>query len=414
VHESNRSSEPNESGPATRMEPAGSLPILLAVVFVDLLGFSLILPLLPFYADSFGASPTQVGFLVASYAAMQFIGAPLLGGLSDRYGRRPVLILSIIGTAVGFLIFGLATSLWVLFASRMLDGLTGGNISVARAYIADVSPPARRARNFGLMGAAFGLGFIIGPAMGGFLSRWGFALPAFVAAAMAAMNAIAVFFFLPESHTAAARTLSRARRGKGGPSAFSQLLGGQRAAAVLWIRFYFSMAFVTFQTIFALFTQYRLDLNAEQTGYILGYIGVLIVLTQGVLVGPIAKRYSEGRIMKVAIAGMSVSLFAWAWVPSVPMLLLAMPPIALAGGVFNSVSISALSHSVEATEIGSVMGVSTSLESITRALAPSVGGILLGDLGTWAPGVFGSVLLVLLFPYAWVALRRPAPESAPA
>jgi MFS transporter, DHA1 family, tetracycline resistance protein len=393
------------------LEPAGSLPILLAVVFVDMLGFSLILPLLPFYADSFGASPTQVGFLVASYAAMQFVGAPLLGGLSDRVGRRPVLVLSILGTAAGFVVFGLATSLWVLFASRMLDGLTGGNISVARAYIADVSPADRRARNFGLVGAAFGLGFIVGPAMGGFLSRWGFALPAFVAAGMAMVNAAAVFLFLPESHTAEARAATKERKEQGAPSGLTHLFAGRRAGGVLWIRFYFSMAFVTFQSIFALFTQYRLDLNAEQTGYILGYIGVLIVLTQGVLVGPISKRFSENCILKVAIILMCPALFAWAWVPSVPLLLLAMPPIAIAGGIFNSVSISALSHAVDPTEIGSAMGVSTSLESVTRALAPSLGGMLLGGVGTWAPGVFGSVLLVLLFPYAWFALRRPGPDE---
>src|SRR5512135_3678920 len=140
------------------------------IVFIDLLGFSLILPLLPYYAETFGANPTLVGLLVGSYAAAQLVGAPILGRLSDRYGRRPILLLSVLGTFIGFLLLGFARSLWVLFASRILDGLTGGNLSIAQAYISDVTDAKSRARGLGMVGAAFGLGFIIGPAVGGILS----------------------------------------------------------------------------------------------------------------------------------------------------------------------------------------------------------------------------------------------------
>ena len=177
----------------------GSLPTLLAIVFVDMLGFAMIIPLIPFYAERFGASASVVGLLVASYAMAQLVGAPVLGGLSDRIGRKPVLMASLVGTSLGFLLFGLAGSLWLLFVARSLDGLTGGNVSVAQAYIADVSAPEKRARNFGFIGAAFGIGFIVGPALGGFLSRWGLSTPAFFAAALAAVNAAAVLLFLPES-----------------------------------------------------------------------------------------------------------------------------------------------------------------------------------------------------------------------
>jgi DHA1 family tetracycline resistance protein-like MFS transporter len=385
-----------------------SLPTLLAVVFVDLLGFSLILPLLPFYAETFGASPTEVGLLVASYAAMQLVGAPLLGGLSDRFGRRPVLITSIIGTSVGFVIFGLANTLWLLFASRMLDGLTGGNISVAQAYVADVSTAENRARNFGLIGAAFGLGFVIGPAFGGFLSRWGFAVPAFIAAGMAGVNAVAVYLFLPESHTEERRAARRTIPGK--KSGLGHLFAGGRAGGIMWIRFWFAMAFVTFQTIFALFAQYRLELDAEATGYILGYVGVLIVIVQGGIVGPVSRRISENRVVPVCIVLMAGGLAWWAFVPSVPMLLLALPPIALAGGIFNSMSNSALAQAVPSHEVGSTLGLGASLESLTRALAPSVGGLLLGEVGTWAPGIFGTAILVCLLPFALFALRRPGAE----
>ena len=178
------------------------LTTIFLVVLVDMLGFSLILPLLPYYAETFGATPTIVGLLVASYAAAQMIGAPLLGRFSDRFGRRPVLLISIFGTFVGFILLGVGGSLLILFISRMLDGLTGGNITVAQAYITDVTDEKNRAKGLGMIGAAFGLGFILGPAAGGLLSTYGYAVPSFVAAALALINLVAVFFFLPESLTA--------------------------------------------------------------------------------------------------------------------------------------------------------------------------------------------------------------------
>ena len=203
------------------------LATIFLVVFVDLLGFSLILPLLPYYAEQYGAGELMIGLLTASYAAAQLVGAPVLGRLSDRIGRRPVLLVSIAGTAVGFALLGVADVLghslggWgvgaatanmlvlvLLFVSRVLDGLTGGNISVAQAYIADVTPPAERGKAFGLIGAAFGLGFIIGPVVGGLLGeRFGFSVPAFVAMAIAGINLLAVYLFLPESVTPERRKL---------------------------------------------------------------------------------------------------------------------------------------------------------------------------------------------------------------
>jgi MFS transporter, DHA1 family, tetracycline resistance protein len=386
----------------------GSLPTLLAVVFVDLLGFSIILPLLPFYAGTFGASPTAVGFLVASYALAQLVGAPVLGGLSDRWGRRPVLILSILGTALGFVIFGLAGSLQVLFLARLLDGVTGGNISVAQAYIADVSTPATRARNFGLIGAAYGVGFVIGPALGGFMSRWGYALPAFVAAGLAFANALAVHFFLPESLSDEHRGRVRAHPLSPRSAGMRHFFSRDRAAGLLRIRFAFALAFSTFQSVFSLWAQYHLRLTAEGTGYVLAYVGVTIVVIQGGLVGPLSRRVKENRLLLSTIALMAVGLAAWGFAPGVPSTLVALLPISLAGGVFGAVASSALSHAVASSDVGGVLGVGTSLESITRVVGPSVGGALLGRVGTWAPGLAGAVVLVVLLPYAAVALRRRA------
>ncbi len=164
-----------------------------------MLGFGLILPLLPYYAETFGASDTVIGLLVASYAAAQLLGAPLLGRLSDRFGRRPILLISLVGTLLGFLLLGFASTLFVLFAARILDGITGGNISVAQAYISDVTDSKNRAKGLGMIGAAFGLGFIIGPATGGLLSQWGYAVPAFAAAGLVAINLLMVALWLPES-----------------------------------------------------------------------------------------------------------------------------------------------------------------------------------------------------------------------
>ena len=252
------------------------LATIFAVVFVDLLGFSLILPLLPYYAEKYGATPAVVGLLVASYALAQLIGAPLLGRLSDRYGRRPVLLVSIAGTVLGFLLLGFAEPiaalfggsnaavLAVLFFSRILDGLTGGNLSVAQAYITDVTDVKNRAKALGLIGAAFGLGFIIGPVIGGVLSQWGYALPAFVAAGLATANLIAVYFFLPESLTDAMRlVIANKPRAALSAKALWAALNRPRVGPLLHIRFFFGLASGMFQSIFALYALSKLGLDAK-------------------------------------------------------------------------------------------------------------------------------------------------------
>jgi DHA1 family tetracycline resistance protein-like MFS transporter len=264
---------------------------IFAIVFVDLLGFSLILPLLPYYAESYGATPVIVGLLVASYAAAQLIGAPLLGRQSDRYGRRPVLLVSVVGTLAGFLLLGFADPLgrflstlvapqaanWlilgVLFASRILDGLTGGNITVAQAYIADVTDEQNRAKGLGLIGAAFGLGFIIGPAAGGALSQLGYNIPAFVAALVAFLNLMAIFFLLPESLTTERREAALLqKRPSFSIKALTQALKRPKVGPLLHVRFFYGLAFATFQSIFALYAQ-SIGLSPQTTGYVLAYVG---------------------------------------------------------------------------------------------------------------------------------------------
>src|SRR5262249_18521348 len=187
------------------------LVIIFVTAFIDLVGFGIVIPVLPLYAERMHASPAIIGLLLAAYSAMQFVFAPILGKLSDRVGRRPVLLGSIVGTSIGFLIMGLAGSLWLLFVARIIDGITGGNISTAQAYIADITPPEKRASGMGLIGAAFGLGFIFGPVIGGLLSKVSLGAPFIFAAALAACNAVAIYFLLPESLSAEHRAGAKSR-----------------------------------------------------------------------------------------------------------------------------------------------------------------------------------------------------------
>lgn len=380
------------------------LASIFLIVFIDLLGFSLVLPLLPFYADTFGASPFVVGLLVAVYALGQLIGAPVLGRLSDRFGRRPILLVSIGGTILGFILLAVADNIWVLFASRILDGLTGGNISVAQAYITDVSDAKNRGKALGLVGAAFGLGFIIGPAAGGLLSQWGFMVPALVAAALASINWVLVLLWLPESLTAERRAaIQKQQRPAFSFSALLEALRRPYVGELLHTRFFFGLAFATFQTIFALYAQYRFGLNSTSVGYILAYVGVLSVITQGFLIGRFTQRFNDTTLITGALGIMALSLLAWAFAPSVILLLVILIPTAVSGGLLNTVLNSATTKAVEPVEVGGILGLSASLESLTRVIAPSLGGLQLEKLGTWAPGVISSLLLVWL---TWYVFRR--------
>ena len=388
------------------------LASIFLIVFIDMLGFGLILPLLPYYAETFGASDTVIGLLVASYAAAQLVGAPILGRLSDRFGRRPILLLSLVGTLLGFLLLGFAKTLFILFIARILDGITGGNISVAQAYISDVTDAKNRAKGLGMIGAAFGLGFIIGPASGGLLSQWGYAVPAFVAAGLVAINLFMVALWLPESLPPEKRTIAGEKRPAVTLSALVAALKRPFSGSLLITRFFFSLAFSIFQTIFALYALRRFNLGATETGFILTYVGVLSVIVQAGLVGRLSQRFRDDVLIFAGIGIMALSLLGWALTPSITVLLIILAPTAFAGGVLNTVLSSALTKAVEPQEIGGILGLSASIESATRVIAPTLGGILLGRLGAWAPGTFGAVMLAALFIYVWMKIfNHPIPDN---
>lgn len=385
---------------------------IIFVVFIDLLGFSLILPLLPYYAEKYGATQLVTGLLVASYALMQLIGAPLLGRLSDRFGRRPVLLASVFGTFLGFLLLGFADPigmalartfdpqaanlfvLGILFLSRMVDGLTGGNLSVAQAYISDVTDAQNRSKGLGMIGAAFGLGFIIGPATGGLLSQWGYAVPAFVASAFSFTNLLLIYFWLPESLTIEMRAQMADAKPAVTLGALLDALRRPFSGSLLTTRFFFGLAFAIFQTIFSLYALNKFSLEARDTGLILTYVGVLSVFVQGFLMGRITKLFREDVLILFSGALMTLSLIGWALAPSVFWLLVVLTPTAISGGILNTLLSSTLTKAVQPQEVGGILGLSASIESSTRIIAPILGGYLLQSFGTWSPGVFGALLML--------------------
>jgi DHA1 family tetracycline resistance protein-like MFS transporter len=358
------------------------LVVIFTTVFIDLVGFGIVIPVLPFYAEGtrFNATPRTVGLLFASYSVMQLIFSPVLGRLSDKYGRRPVLLISIIGTGIGFLVLGFATTLWMLFVGRILDGITGGNISTAQAYIADITTKEDRAKGMGLIGAAFGLGFVFGPAIGGILSRWGVEVPFLFAAGLCFSNALLLYFTLPETVTPDHPARVSAAGGRG----LSQLirsLKNPRLGFVLIIYFLFIVAFSIMTTSFSLFTMFRFGYDAQHTGYLFAYVGILAVIVQGGLIGRLVKRFGEMSLVIVGAFLFAGSLFAVPFVGPQAGGLLA---LLVGGGLFsigNSLSAPSLtslaSKSVSSGEQGSVLGVTQSVASLARAVGPALAAFLI-------------------------------------
>lgn len=396
-----------------------SLFTVFMVVFIGLMGFSFFIPILPFLAIDYGANELVLGLLLSSYALAQLFGAPILGRLSDQYGRRPILLISAFGTFVSLLMLAFGQSLLVLFASRILDGMTGGNISVAQAYITDITDDENRAKGLGLLGAAFGLGFIIGPALGGILSGigeatvnpalaeggvsffqqfdWKYTLPGLGAALIGLINVLQILFTLPESLTEERREeIRQSQEGKPKRSAFStsaiwEATQRPQVGPLLNMRLFFGMAFSMFQAAFPLYAAVQLGLGATETAFILTYVGVLAVIVQGFAVGKLSERYDDKTMLMISSVMMSFGLVAWGLSFTVPVLLVVLIPISISGGIFNTVINSALTKSASRQESGSILGIGASLESLTRVIAPILGNSLIA-FGAWLPGIVGGVM----------------------
>jgi DHA1 family tetracycline resistance protein-like MFS transporter len=361
------------------------LLVIFITVFIDLIGFGIVIPVLPFYVEGtkFNASPSMVGLLFASYSVMQLVFSPILGRLSDKYGRRPILLLSLMGTGLGFLILGFATTLWMLFAGRIIDGVSGGNISTAQAYIADVTTPEERAKGMGLIGAAFGLGFIFGPAIGGVLSRWGINVPFLFAAGLSFSNALLLYFVLPETVTPDHPARVSAATGR-----WSQLmiaLKQSRLAFVLSIYFLFVVAFSVMTTTFGLFTMYRFGYDAHDTGWLFVFVGVVGAIIQGLLIGRLVKRFGELPLVVTGALLFTASLAAMPFTgPQTG--IIALLAVGATFAVGNSLATPALtslaSKSVGRGEQGGVLGITQSVASLSRTIGPLMAAALIASAPT--------------------------------
>jgi MFS family permease len=405
-----------EEGTSRRSSPL--LPIFL-IVMVDVMGLTIILPLLPFYAERLGASPTVVGLLVSTYAACQLVAGPLLGQISDRMGRRPLLLVSQAGTFAGFLVLAWAQTLWVVFLARIIDGLTAGNLSLAQAYISDVTRPEERAKSFGVIGVAFGIGFLIGPAISGFLSQFSYQYPIFAAAGLSATSILSTYFLLPS-----APVKPDSEKGEG-----AALPAGRRLrvldwgnymtyfkrpilAELLWQFWAFAFSFAIFMSGFALFAERRYTWNGhpfgpKEVGYVFAYVGFLGIILQGGLIGRLVRRFGEEKLVSSGFSSATVGFALMGFTRNLPGLLATSSIASFGTGVLRPALTSLITQRAGREEQGVVLGLTQSLMSISQIVGPVIAGFLIdrGLLTTWA--IVGAAVTAV-----GIVIGRLKPENA--
>jgi MFS transporter, DHA1 family, tetracycline resistance protein len=390
------------------------LGIIFFTILINMVGFGVVIPVLPFYAERFGATPAQIGWLFGIFSLAQFLFAPLFGSLSDRFGRRPVLLVSTLGTAAGFAIMGAGQTLTMLFIGRLVDGISGGSIGTAQAYVADITTPEDRPKAMGLLGAAFGLGFILGPALGGWAAAsFGHSAPLFVAGGMALANAALIAFLLPES-------LPPEHRGKRDREPlFPGLLRHVRRGPYLTsVATYFILitGFSVMTAVFALFVANRHQFDEKQTGYLFAYLGVIAVFIQGGLIGKTVKVFGEGRVAAAGAGLLAAGLFLAPLASGLAALLFYCALIAAGNSLLTPTLQGIASQCVDAEWQGRALGVLQSAGSLARWIGPVLGGVLLQmDLARPAidyartPFWVAAGLLVVTFA---LCLRLPARAAA--
>jgi MFS transporter, DHA1 family, tetracycline resistance protein len=381
-----------------------SLVFIFITVFVDMLGYSMILPLLPFFIQQQGGNAALAGGLQSLYALLQLFSGPILGSLSDRYGRKPILVICLFGTAVAYTIFGFANSVALLYLAVLLDGLTGNNLTTSFTYVADVTEPEERSRGMGIVSAAFGLGLMAGPALGGLLSVHGLFVPAFVAAGIALINTIYGIFVLPES-------LPPEKRSRHVPSLnfigqLQALFSVQNIRLLLLGLFFLNLAFSGLQTNFPLFSNARFQWDARQNGIFFAFVGVIAVFVQGFLYGRLQPRFGEKRLalaglllMSAGMAGVAIATQAWMVYPIVG--------IAALGSGISIPSLSGMvSTRVPSNEQGRLMGGNQALLSFTAILGPILAGLAFDRIAISAPYWIGSGLALLALFFASRGVTR--------
>jgi len=391
------------------------LVLITLIVLVDLLGFTLVMPILPLYAREYGFSSWQIGLLLAAFPLCQLVAGPILGRLSDRYGRRPVLAASQAGTAISFLMLGFSSSFLGLLLARMLDGASGGNFLVAQAYVADVTKPEERARSLGLIGAAFGVGFVLGPLLGGLLlllplpAYWHLRLPFLIAAGFSTLAWVLVLRFLPESLPAdsAARQAARSLTWDGLKVSLQQpqlrllILAGALS----------TLAFATLEGTYSLFLKDRLNWGPALASLGFAFLGLVSALVQGGMIRPLVKRFGELKLILAGTVVLAVGLALLGRASDVYGLLLAAPLVALGSGLSNPAITGLLSRTASPAAQGAVFGTLSSAQTMARMVNYFVANQLLALVSPGAPYFLGAVCAGLAF-VAAVALFRDSSRPA--
>lgn len=390
--------EPEE--PARRR----TLALIFATILIDFIGFSVLIPVLPIFVEKLGASSFEVGLILALYAAAQLVFLPAWGWLSDRIGRRPVILVSLLGTVASFLLLAIAPSLLMVYAARVLAGFFAASIGTAQAVVTDLTPPERRAQDMGLIGAAFGLGFVVGPALGGELARLDPLAPFYGIAVLAALNFLLAWLFLPESRPKELRIRNWKGLGRTlvpSPVRLAFALHDRRIGQYLYLFFQLFTAFAALESMFTLFLNRRFGLGPPDAGKVFFVIGLFIALTQGVLIRRLAPALGERRLVVIGLVMTGLGLGAIPFAPGVGWLYVLGPIIAVGNGLAFPSFTSLYSRACEAEKAGELMGESQSMATAGRIVGSIAAGLLFDRLGDWSPFVISGVLMFLTLALFW-------------
>ncbi len=371
--------------------------IIFLIIFTEVLGFSMVAPVIPFLALSLGLNVLQIGLILSIFSLCQFFASPVTGKLSDRYGRKPLLIISQISTLIGFILLGLANSVWILISARLVDGLLGSNMTVSQAYISDVTEPKNRTKVYGYSSAVFGAGLIFGPLIGGILSTISYSTPMFFAAVVSLVSILLIVIFLPESLTVKEEKVKITFNDIFPIDDAKRFFKDSKIRKILIIFFLYSFGFMLFISTYALFAEMQINVTALEVGFFMAWIGILRVFFQTVLIRPLQKTFGENKILKIGIISMITAFtllfftttFLFAFIPLVF--------IAFGTGICRPVLTSKLANSVEREETGSLLGVNNALTSIAMIITPILGGVILYYLSSQTLPVISASFFVIIF-----------------
>jgi len=396
----------------TKKEQLRQLWVLIAVNLVDMLGFAMILPLLPFYALKLKATPEVVGWMIASFSIAQLIASPIWGRVSDKYGRRPALLIGLLASAIAFLVFGLANSLWLLFLSRIVQGAGGGTTGVAQAYVSDTVAPADRARALGWLSAATAAGVMVGPAIGSVAAHFGREMPGLIAAGLCFLNVLAAWKWLPESRRAEDRATPKPRKPIWHAAWVVIRHPAEKAARLIWIYGTGMLAFSLLTSVLALWLDARFGVTEENIGYFFVYNGLLSLVLRSLLLGPVVDRIGETRAMRLGALILAIGLMLYTVAPSVWVLAAIIPLVPIGTALLFPASTSLLSHATEPEELGTTMGVAQTFAGVARIIAPIAGTVAFQRIGVDAPFLIAGVTMLGVALLSWRFVRPPVPAVA--